>query len=118
MATESIVKRPGVIYNNIADQVKTAISSLSVKDWNTIVNTLKTQANLNTKHVEMLYKLLFGSLDNTDARYIEFVDAYNTGLLQTLLDTLAQAQETMQLHIGPTSPPQLTTVLWIDTSED
>lgn len=109
--------KPEVVYNNIPDQVKTAANSLTIGDWNKGVNLLKEQANINARHLENLYQVLFGNTYNTDERYQGFVDAYETGLLTTLLNTLRQAQEVEQLHVGPEPPPALTTVLWVDTSE-
>lgn len=113
----NIEGRPDIIYNSIPQQVKTAIGSLTVKDWNDVINVLRTQSNITSANLERLYRVLFGSWENVDERYLEYVDAYNSGLLQTLLDTLRQAQETAVIHIGPDSPHALATTLWIDTSE-
>jgi len=45
-----------LIKNAIPDQLKTGANSLTIQEWNQIINILKTQANLNTDFLEIVQR--------------------------------------------------------------
>lgn len=49
-------KKPKLIKNAIPDQLKTGANSLTIHEWNQIINILKTQANLNTDFLETVQR--------------------------------------------------------------
>ena len=49
-----------IAYNSIANQNLTAANTLTIKVWNEIITTLKTQANVNAKYLTSLNKWLIG----------------------------------------------------------
>jgi hypothetical protein len=56
-----VESKPKLIKNAIAYQNKTTPNSLTVHEWNHIINVLKTQTNLNTEYLDKLHYILFGS---------------------------------------------------------
>ena len=65
-----IVKRPEVSYNTIAEQIKRGVNSLTVVEWNFIINSLRVQANVNADQIKYIHSVLFGledvSIDGVD----------------------------------------------------
>lgn len=53
-------KETSVVYNNIATQNKTSPNSLTVAEWNRVINVLSRQTNNNTEYLVELNKFLFG----------------------------------------------------------
>ena len=49
-------------YNGIDRQTKTSANSLSIIEWNNIINALSTQTNTNTKAIKEIYNY-FDELD-------------------------------------------------------
>lgn len=68
--TKIIPKKPALVYNSIEHQSKTAANSLTIGEWNRVVNILKQQANLNTKYLEDLHRLLFYDWNSDDSGYV------------------------------------------------
>lgn len=69
----TIERKPALIKNAIPNQTKTA-NSLTVYEWNTFINQLRTQTNLNTEYLEKLYYVLFGPLDPNEPPLVEVAD--------------------------------------------
>ena len=65
-----IPKKPALVYNSIEHQSKTAANSLTIGEWNRVVNILKQQANLNTKYLEDLHRMLFYDWNSDDSGYL------------------------------------------------
>ena len=65
-----IPKKPALVYNSIEHQSKTAANSLTIGEWNRVVNILKQQANLNTKYLEDLHRVVFYDWNSDDSGYI------------------------------------------------
>lgn len=64
-----IPKKPALVYNSIEHQSKTAANSLTIGEWNRVVNILKQQANFNTKYLEDLHRMLFYDWNSDDSGY-------------------------------------------------
>jgi len=80
-----IDKKPILVRNGIVEQVKQAANSLTIQEWNQVVNTLKLQTNVTVEYLEKLHKFLFGNYNS------QTVGVYNTvdeGLLNQLLQIL------------------------------
>lgn len=58
-----IVKRPEVSYNTIAEQIKRGVNSLTLVEWNFIINSLRVQANVNADQIKYIHSVLFGLED-------------------------------------------------------
>lgn len=58
-----IVKRPEVSYNTIAEQIKRGVNSLTIVEWNFIINSLRVQANVNADQIKYIHSVLFGLED-------------------------------------------------------
>ena len=52
-------------YNNIDEQKLVHANQLSIRDWNIIINKLKSQANLNTSYLEEWTRWFFGPVEFT-----------------------------------------------------
>ena len=65
-----IPKKPALVYNSIEHQAKTSANSLTIGEWNRVVNIVKQQANLNTKYLEDLHRLLFYDWNSDDSGYL------------------------------------------------
>lgn len=70
-------KKPLIAYNNIELQNKTSNNSLTIYEWNHIVNVLSMQTNTHTKYLLDLHKLLFGEHTNEG----EILFHFDSGLL-------------------------------------
>jgi hypothetical protein len=84
-----IEKKPTLIRNAIANQVKTAANSLRIQDWNEVVNILKQQANYNTAYLETLHRLLFFNFDSDTNGFIELLGDIDVGVLPYILEQLS-----------------------------
>lgn len=82
-----IEKKPLLVRNGIVQQLKQAANSLTIQEWNNVVNTLKTQANLTVEYLEKLHRSLFGVWGTDPNELQEFVD---TGVIY---DILAQIED-------------------------
>lgn len=80
-----IDKKPTLIRNGIVEQVKQAANSLTIQEWNQVVNTLKLQTNVTVEYLEKLHRFLFGTWTSQTVGVYETID---TGLLNELLQIL------------------------------
>jgi DNA integrity scanning protein DisA with diadenylate cyclase activity len=86
----TIERKPVLIKNAIPNQTKTA-NSLTVYEWNTFINQLRTQTNLNTEYLEKLYYVLFGPLDSNKPPLVEVTDLPTlTADINALAQTIAE----------------------------
>jgi len=83
-------KRPLLVRNGIVEQVKQAANSLTIQEWNQVVNTLKLQTNVTVEYLEKLHKALFGTYTSATTGLNEFEDE---GVIFTLLEIIADAKE-------------------------
>jgi len=80
-----IDKKPILVRNGIVEQVKQAANSLTIQEWNQVVNTLKLQTNVTVEYLEKLHRFLFGNYSSQTVGVYETIDA---GLLNELLQIL------------------------------
>jgi hypothetical protein len=85
-----IEKRPALIRNAIAEQLKQAANSLTIKEWNDVVNTLKLQTNVTVEYLEKLHRVLFGVWSNNTEGLNSFEDQ---GVINTLLEIITNAKD-------------------------
>lgn len=85
-----IEKKPNLIRNAIVEQVKQAANSLTIQEWNQVVNTLKIQTNVTVEYLEKLHKVLFGNYASNTVGLYEFED---TGVIFNLLEIIEDAKE-------------------------
>ena len=78
-------KKPALVRNGIVEQVKQAANSLTIQEWNQVVNTLKLQTNVTVEYLEKLHRFLFGNYSSQTVGVYETIDA---GLLNELLQIL------------------------------
>jgi len=83
-------KKPNLIRNAIVEQVKQAANSLTIQEWNQVVNTLKIQTNVTVEYLEKLHKVLFGNYASNTVGLHEFED---TGVIFNLLEIIEDAKE-------------------------
>lgn len=83
-------KKPLLVRNGIVEQIKQAANSLTIQEWNQVVNTLKTQTNVTVEYLEKLHKALFGSYTSATTGLNEFPD---DGVIFHLLTIIENAQE-------------------------
>lgn len=69
----TIERKPALIKNAIPNQTKTS-NSLSIHEWNTFINQLRTQTNINTEYLEKLHYVLFGPFDPSKPPLVEVAD--------------------------------------------
>lgn len=117
-----IAKKPKLVYNNIAQQLKTAISSLSVQEWNNVINILKLQSNYNTEYLEHLHSILFGQWDSTTTGFVELERMFDDGLisdglLNELIQVVHDVEQMSLVSVGPDTPVSDRVVLWIETED-
>ncbi len=93
-----ITKKPNLVRNSIPDQVKTAANSLTIHEWNQIINVLKTQANLNTQYLEQLHKLFFTDWDNDSGGLIDALNEFEPHLLSQVLDAIEGIRSDLIAH--------------------
>ena len=80
-------KKPTLVRNGIVEQVKQAANSLTIQEWNQVVNTLKLQTNVTVEYLEKLHRVLFGTYTSATTGFNEFEDE---GVINTLLAILEQ----------------------------
>jgi hypothetical protein len=78
-------KKPTLIRNGIVEQVKQAANSLTIQEWNQVVNTLKLQSNVTVEYLEKLHRSLFGLWGSNTTELQEFLDE---GVIYTLLNAI------------------------------
>jgi hypothetical protein len=83
-------KKPSLIRNAIVEQVKQAANSLTIQEWNQVVNTLKLQSNVTVEYLEKLHKSLFGSYTSATTGLNEFEDE---GVIFTLLGIIENLED-------------------------
>ncbi len=83
-------KKPLLVRNGIVEQVKQAANSLTIQEWNQVVNTLKLQTNVTVEYLEKLHKALFGSYTSATTGLNEFPD---DGVIFHLLEIIETARE-------------------------
>lgn len=83
-------KKPFLIRNAIVEQVKQAANSLTIQEWNQVVNTLKLQTNVTVEYLEKLHRALFGTYSSTTTGINEFPD---DGVIFHLLTIIETAKE-------------------------
>lgn len=87
-------KKPNLIRNAIVEQVKQAANSLTIQEWNQVVNTLKLQTNITVEYLEKLHKALFGSYTSGTTGLNEFEDE---GVIFHLLGIIENLEEISSL---------------------
>jgi hypothetical protein len=104
----SFPKKPALVHNAIPDQLKTAANSLTIQEWNAVVNTLKQQANLNTAYIEQLHRVLFFNYDQNTSGYVDIPDIFEEGFLSNVMAAVAQVvqQRPLQIYESINSFPQ------------
>jgi hypothetical protein len=78
-------KKPTLVRNGIVEQVKQAANSLTIQEWNQVVNTLKLQSNVTVDYLEKLHRSLFGLWGSNTTELQEFLDE---GVIYTLLNAI------------------------------
>ena len=78
MASNVINKNQTILNNNISDQVLSHANQLTTKSWNDIINSLRTQANVNARYISTLHQWLIGTGEGTfivpdEKSFVEFV---------------------------------------------
>jgi hypothetical protein len=86
----TIDKKPTLVRNGIVQQLKQAANSLTIQEWNQVVNTLKTQANVTVEYIEKLHRVMFGSWSSETTGVYEL---FNEGVIFHLLNIIENAQE-------------------------
>jgi hypothetical protein len=71
----TIDQKPVLVRNGIVQQLKQAANSLTIQEWNQVVNTLKTQANITVDYIEKLHRVMFGSWTSETTGIHELFDA-------------------------------------------
>ena len=89
-----IDKKPYLIRNAIAEQLKQAANSLTIKEWNEVVNTLKLQTNITVEYLEKLHRSLFGTWNSQTSGVNEYLDE---GIIYTLFQLVQQIQQATTL---------------------
>lgn len=93
--------KPNLTRNAIAMQMKKSAQSLTIGEWNSIVNILKEQTNNNTKYLEDLHRLLFFDYENADnTSIVENILQFDTGFLVQMRDALADAEDTVAAAVA------------------
>jgi hypothetical protein len=84
-------KKPALVRNGIAEQLKQAANSLTIQEWNQVVNTLKLQTNVTVEYLEKLHRFLFGTWTSQTIGVYETVDE---GLMNELLQLVGAVRVT------------------------
>ena len=64
-------KKPNIVLSNIPEQNKRGANSLTIEEWNSIINKLKLQGDLTVRHLHQLHQLLVYSGSNTEDPYLD-----------------------------------------------
>ena len=111
-----IPKKPKLIKNAIAHQAKQAASSLTIAEWNHVVNVLKEQTNYNTEYLENLHRVLFSDWDQSTTGTVDFPDDNLFGYILRIVEEL---RSVATVYIGDNIPLESSSVvLWIDTGDN
>jgi hypothetical protein len=89
-------KKPAVIRNAISQQLKTSSNSLTIQEWNEVINILKQQTNLNSAYLETLHRALFYDYDTNSSGTIPAFDNLAPGAITDILDTLPGISQTLE----------------------
>jgi hypothetical protein len=92
---KQIQKKPLLIRNAIAQQFKAAANTLTIQEWNEVINILKQQANYNTAYLEELHRLLFFNYDSDTSGFLEFIDNIEEGILPYIFSQIEILQNTI-----------------------
>ena len=98
------------IFNGIALQSKTSPNSLTVAEWNRVVNSLSAQTNNLTQYIVNLHKLLFG---NSTTSILPITEE---GLLHALYVGKADLDTTGTVKAS--QAPMIATIVPVETLED
>ncbi len=91
--SKKIELKPLIVYNNIDDQRKLKPNSLTIQEWNDVINILRRQTNVTSEHIERLHRIFFGDFDANTTGYYEFEDPDNVGLVSILRDIIRDAEK-------------------------
>lgn len=64
-------KKPNIVLSNIPEQNKRGANSLTIEEWNSIINKLKLQGDLTVRYLHQLHQLLVYSGSDTDDPYLD-----------------------------------------------
>lgn len=92
------IRKKLVMFNDIPYQAKEQANTLSVQEWNKIINTLVQQTNDNAEVLKNIQDLLFGIYDSADTVH-DFSKASELGLLSYLYRYKADLTKTG--HVVP-----------------
>ena len=92
------IRKKLVMFNDIPYQAKEQANTLSVQEWNKIINTLVQQTNDNAEVLKNLQDLLLGTYESADTVH-EFTKASELGLLSYLYKYKADLTKTG--HVVP-----------------
>ena len=87
----AIPKKPNLTRNAIAEQIKTSANSLTIQEWNQVINILKQQTNLNTSYLETLHRALFYDYDTNSSGTVTAFDSLLPGALANVIEALPNA---------------------------
>ena len=99
------------IFNGIALQSKTSPNSLTVAEWNRVVNSLSAQTNNLTQYIVNLHKLLFG--DSTTS----ILPITEKGLLHALYVGKADLDPTTKT-VTASQAPMIATITSVDALDE
>lgn len=92
------IRKKLVMFNDIPYQAKEQANTVSVQEWNKIINTLVQQTNDNAEVLKNIQDLLLGTYDDADTVH-EFTKASELGLLPYLYRYKADLTKTG--HVVP-----------------
>jgi alpha-acetolactate decarboxylase len=92
------IRKKLVMFNDIPYQTKEQANTLSVQEWNKIINTLVQQTNDNAEVLKNIQDLLLGVFDSADTVH-DFSKASELGLLSYLYRYKADLTKTG--HVVP-----------------
>lgn len=111
-----IEKKPKLIRNAIEYQAKRAANSLTIQDWNRIINILKEQANANTAYLEQLHRVFVHNYDANTTGVIEIPRILDAGFLTGIFEAIEKAGGG-GTWLGSTSPED-ENKLWFEIEEE
>jgi hypothetical protein len=92
----TIEQKPTLVRNGIVQQLKQAANSLTIQEWNQVVNTLKTQANITVDYIEKLHRVIFGSWTSETTGVHELFDEGVIFHLLSEIDAIRAEIETIR----------------------
>jgi hypothetical protein len=111
----TIEQKPVLVRNGIVQQLKQAANSLTIQEWNQVVNTLKTQANITVEYLEKLHRVMFGSWTSDTADVHELFD---NGVVFHLLNQIATIRVGSRVTLSFTAPvDDVLNDIWLDLGE-